>query len=154
MSHNFSQSVHVTLAPGTTLGEALRVFDQTGADSLAVLDRGKYVGAVNKLDMARYAPSPATTLSKWEMGYLLEEVTLQSEKLVRAVPVVEFKWDPRHKLEALLNADAGAVAVMSDGQFSHLESWQELCKLMLDAPQRETTKQRELVQPKEFALSV
>jgi len=153
MTRDLTRAVHVTLTPETSLGEALRVFDQTKVEALAVLNRGKYVGVVSRNDVVRYAPSPASTLSKWEMSGLLENISIHSQKLITELPRVDYKWEVRHKLDALLESDSEAVAVMNDGQFSHIESWKDLCGKLMREPQRAATYEVELMQPKDFALS-
>jgi len=51
--------------------------DAHGIRRLPVVDRGKLVGMVSKERITRTAPSPATSLSVWEINYLLAKMTVK-----------------------------------------------------------------------------
>lgn len=44
---------------------------------LLVVDGGKLVGIVTDRDLMKVSPSPATTLSKYELNYILEKLSLK-----------------------------------------------------------------------------
>ena len=126
MSQNYSHLVNVTLTPQTSIGEVLRVFDQTDAIALAVLDRGRFHGVVTRESALKYSPSPANSLSQWELNFMLEEMKLADTKLISEASHVDYKWNTQHKVTALLDSHAPVVAVMNENQFSHLENWRDL----------------------------
>jgi acetoin utilization protein AcuB len=57
--------------------EARKIMDAHGIRRLPVVDRGKLVGMVSKERITRTAPSPATSLSVWEINYLLAKMTVK-----------------------------------------------------------------------------
>jgi len=57
--------------------EARKIMDAHGVRRLPVVDRGKLVGMVSKERITRTAPSPATSLSVWEINYLLAKMTVK-----------------------------------------------------------------------------
>jgi acetoin utilization protein AcuB len=62
----------VTVTPDTTFQDALTLMKDRGFRRLPVInDHGKLVGIVAERDLLHAAPSPATSLSVWEVNYLL-----------------------------------------------------------------------------------
>jgi len=67
----------VTVPSDTPIMEARKIMDAHNIRRLPVLDRGKLVGIVSKERITRTAPSPATSLSVWEINYLLAKMTVK-----------------------------------------------------------------------------
>lgn len=75
----------ITITPDTTLPEAHRIMTHEEIRRLPVVDRdGKLVGIVTLGDIRAAEPSPATSLSIWEMNYLLS--TLKVAKIMTPDP--------------------------------------------------------------------
>ncbi|MCJ7515398.1 MAG: CBS domain-containing protein [Dehalococcoidia bacterium] len=66
-----------TVSGDTPIMEARKIMDAHGVRRLPVVDRGKLVGMVSKERITRSAPSPATSLSVWEINYLLAKMTVK-----------------------------------------------------------------------------
>ena len=67
----------VTISPDTTLPDAHRLMDEKGIRRLPVLKDGKLVGIVTRGDVRGAEPSGATTLSIWELHYLLAKLKIK-----------------------------------------------------------------------------
>jgi len=67
----------VTVSSDTPIMEARKIMDAHGIRRLPVVDKGKLVGMVSKERITRTAPSPATSLSVWEINYLLAKMTVK-----------------------------------------------------------------------------
>ncbi len=67
----------VTVSSDTPIMEARKIMDAHNIRRLPVVDRGKLVGMVSKERITRTAPSPATSLSVWEINYLLAKMTVK-----------------------------------------------------------------------------
>jgi len=67
----------VTVPSDTPIMEARKIMDAHNIRRLPVVDRGKLVGMVSKERITRTAPSPATSLSVWEINYLLAKMTVK-----------------------------------------------------------------------------
>ena len=67
----------VTISSDMPIMEARKIMDAHGIRRLPVVDRGKLVGMVSKERITRTAPSPATSLSVWEINYLLAKMTVK-----------------------------------------------------------------------------
>lgn len=67
----------VTITPDTPVPEALSMMKREHIRRLPVMDRGELVGIVSDKDLYNATPSPATTLSVWEMSYLLAKLPVK-----------------------------------------------------------------------------
>jgi acetoin utilization protein AcuB len=82
----------VTVTPETPILEAQDMMKKHSIRRLPVVSkRGKLVGIVTKSDIQEAGPSDATTLSIWELNYLLarttvEQIMIQAEDLITVGP--------------------------------------------------------------------
>lgn len=69
----------VTITPETTLPEAHKIMITEEIRRLPVVDKdGRIVGIVTIGDVRSAEPSPVTTLSVWEMNYLLSSLKVET----------------------------------------------------------------------------
>ena len=66
----------ITATPRTTLPEANRIMKERRVRRLPVVEDGRVVGMLTSGDLREAAPSMATSLSVFELNYLLEKVTV------------------------------------------------------------------------------
>ncbi|HAR68289.1 MAG TPA: acetoin dehydrogenase [Thermus scotoductus] len=104
----------LTVAPDTPVLEAINLLKSKGFRRLPVVKGGKLVGLVTDKDLKDAMPSKATTLSVWEMNYLLSKLTVQE---VMAKPVITVEADAPLEKAALLMEEKkiGGLPVM-DGE--------------------------------------
>jgi acetoin utilization protein AcuB len=80
----------VTIAPETPFQDALKVMHDHQFRRLPVLDKaGRLVGIVSERDLMYASPSPATSLSVWELNYLLSKLQverLMTKKVITTTP--------------------------------------------------------------------
>lgn len=75
----------ITITPDTSLNDALRIMREEKVRRLPVLDKkGKLVGIVLEKDLLYASPSPATSLSVYEMNYLISKIKV-SDLMTRDV---------------------------------------------------------------------
>jgi acetoin utilization protein AcuB len=67
----------LTVSPETPVLEALRLLKERGFRRLPVVEGSKLIGIVTDKDLKEAMPSKATTLSVWEMSYLLAKLTVR-----------------------------------------------------------------------------
>ena len=67
----------VTIPSNTPVLEARKIMETHGFRRLPVVDKGKLVGMITKNITRRTAPSGATSLSVWEIGYLIAKMTVK-----------------------------------------------------------------------------
>ena len=74
----------ITVEPTTPVNEAAKLMKRRNIRRLPVVEKGSLVGIISDRDIMRVAPSPATTLSKFEIMSLLDKITV-SEIMARDV---------------------------------------------------------------------
>jgi len=67
----------VSIPSNTSVSDAKKIMDAHKIRRLPVVDRGKLVGIVTERRLEAYTPSKATSLSVWEIGYLLGNTTVK-----------------------------------------------------------------------------
>ena len=82
---NWMTAEVVTVSPDTTLPEAHRLMTSYAVRRLPVVKNNRLVGIVTLGDVREAEPSDATSLSVWEMNYLLSQ--LKIEKVMTQNPV-------------------------------------------------------------------
>ncbi len=76
----------ITITPTTSFPEGFRIMRERGIRHLPVVDEGgKLIGVVTQTDLLHASPSTATTLSVFEMSYLLANLHVRE---VMSSPVI------------------------------------------------------------------
>jgi acetoin utilization protein AcuB len=105
----------VTVTSDMPIMEARKIMDAHGVRRLPVVDKGKMVGMVSKERITRTAPSPATSLSVWEINYLLAKMTVKEVMSKDPVTV-----DPEMSVEAAIalaqKKGVGALPVLENNK--------------------------------------
>jgi acetoin utilization protein AcuB len=66
-----------TVEPDTLMLDAQKIMKENGIRRLPVVDKGKLVGILTKHDILEANPSPATSLSVYELNYLLAKMKVR-----------------------------------------------------------------------------
>lgn len=79
----------ITVTPDVKVDEAALLMKKHKIRRLPVIDRGKVIGIFSDRDVMKVAPSPATTLSKFEINSLLAKIEVREimSKTVRTIHV-------------------------------------------------------------------
>jgi acetoin utilization protein AcuB len=75
----------ISISPDTTLPEAHRMMTANQIRRLPVIQEGRLVGIVTRGDIRGAEPSGATSLSIWELNYLISN--LKIEKIMTRSPI-------------------------------------------------------------------
>lgn len=79
----------ITTSPEMPIAEALNLMKSKNIRRLPVVKNGKLVGIVSDKDLLHASPSQATSLSIWEMNYLLSKVTVEKVMTSEVLTVSE-----------------------------------------------------------------
>jgi len=101
----------ITLPPDISIFEARRLMDDARIRHVLVTLGGDLLGIVTDRDIRLNMPSPATTLSVWELNYLLARLTV-GEVMTKSVIVVDPQRDAREAATILLSEKIGALPVL------------------------------------------
>ena len=101
----------ISVPPDTPVLEARRIMQARAIRHLLVVEHGRLVGIITDRDIRLNMPSPATTLSVWEVNYLLARLTV-GEVMTKSVIVVEPDRDAHEAAALLISEKIGALPVM------------------------------------------
>jgi acetoin utilization protein AcuB len=105
----------VTITPKTSLSEAHRLMKQKKVRRLPVVEQGRLVGIVALSDVLEAEPSGATTLSIYELNYLLAELKvdkIMKHNVITVLPTATI----RDAASIMLEHKIGGLPVVEDGK--------------------------------------
>ena len=122
----------IVATPDLPVPEALHLMRQEHIRRMPVVDKsGRLVGIVSDRDLLLASPSPATSLSAWEITYLLGKITVHDVMTKKVITVTE---DTPLEDAARIMADSkiGGLPVVRDGALVGIITETDLFKLFLE----------------------
>ena len=122
----------VTILETASIDDGLHLMRERKVRRLPVLDSGgKMVGIVSDKDLLHAAPSPATSLSVYELHYLLARLTI---KQVMASPVITVSADTPVEEAARIMADnkIGGLPVVEGDNLVGIITETDIFKVLLE----------------------
>jgi len=122
----------VTITSDVSVTDALRLMRERKIRRLPVLDsHGKLVGIVSDQDLLYASPSPVSSLSVWEMNYLLARLKVEEVMTRKVITVTE---DTPLEEAARIMADnkIGGLPVMRDDKLVGIVTETDLFKIFLE----------------------
>ena len=104
----------ITTGPDTLVVEARQLMSNRRIRHLLVTDGPKLLGIITDRDMRLNLPSPATSLSVWEINYVLARMTVASV-MTKSVVTVEPSRDAQVAAHLMLDHKIGALPVVEAG---------------------------------------
>jgi acetoin utilization protein AcuB len=121
-----------TVTADVHIDEALKVMRDNQVRRLPVVDKnGRLVGIVSEMDLLYASPSPATSLSVYEIHYLMARLTVQD---VMTKEVISIKEDTPLEEAARIMVDnkIGGLPVVRDGTLVGIITETDLFKIFLE----------------------
>ncbi len=121
----------ISIPSDMPINEAINLMRTRQIRRTPVVKDGKLVGIVSDKDLLNASPSPATSLSVWEMNYLLSKITVKDVMTARVLTVQE---DTPIEEAARIMADnkIGGMPVMRDQQVVGIITETDLFKILLE----------------------
>jgi acetoin utilization protein AcuB len=121
-----------TITPDTNVSEALNLMQEYSVRRFPVLDkRGHLVGIVLEKDLLYASPSPATSLSVYEIGYLLSK--LKVEKVMsRDVITVAADAPLEEAARIMIDNKIGGLPVMEGQKLVGIITETDIFKVLLE----------------------
>lgn len=121
----------ISVSPETPIHDALVMFKKEHIRRAPVMKDGKMVGIISEHDLINASPSPVSTLSVWEMNYLLSKITVKG---VMTKKVMTVKKDTPIEEAARIMADnkLGGLPVVDDGKVVGMITETDLFKIFLE----------------------
>ncbi len=122
----------ITISQETPVTEALTFMRQNRIRRLPVLDRhGRLVGIVSEKDLLYVSPSPATTLSVYEIGYLLSKIRVE-EIMTRDVITVTPDTPIEQAARIMVDNKIGGLPVVDEGALVGIITETDIFKVLLE----------------------
>ena len=122
----------ITVRPDLSLHDALRLMHDEKVRRLPVVDReGKLVGIVLEKDLLYASPSPATSLSVYELNYLVSRISVES-LMTRDVVTVDEECSLEEAARIMADNNIGGLPVMRDGTLVGMITESDLFKVFLE----------------------
>ena len=102
----------VTVGPETPVLDALKLLNDHGFRRLPVVEAGMLIGITTRKDLRDAVPSKATTLSVWELNYLLSKLTV-AEMMARPVVTASEHEDMEDAALRMQEHQVGGLPVLN-----------------------------------------
>jgi acetoin utilization protein AcuB len=105
----------ITTGPETSMLEARRLMNDKRIRHLLVTDGPKLLGIVTDRDIRLNLPSPATSLSVWEINYQIARMSVASV-MTNGPIIVSPRQDAKEAAVLMLDHKIGALPVVDGGK--------------------------------------
>jgi acetoin utilization protein AcuB len=122
----------ITAGPDTLVVEARQLMSNRRIRHLLVTDGPKLLGVISDRDMRLNLPSPATSLSVWEINYVLARMTVASV-MTKSVVTVESGRDALVAAHLMLDHKIGALPVVEAGSVVGIITETDLLRAFVQA---------------------
>lgn len=124
----------MTITPQTTLPEAQRIMLECKLRRLPVLKGDKLVGIVTLGDIREAKPSDATTLSIYELNYLLDQLTAKDFMTPNPITIApDAKIAEAARL--MFEQKVGGLPVVENDRLVGIITETDLCRLLMMQPE-------------------
>lgn len=130
VSERMSRPV-ITVTPETPVHDALAMFKKEHIRRAPVVQDGRIVGIVSASDLMNASPSPVTSLSVWEMNYLISKVTVK-QVMSRKVITVDVNTPIEEAARIMADKKLGGLPVMRSGKLVGIITETDLFKSFLE----------------------
>ncbi len=105
----------ISIAPETPIHDALALFKKEHIRRAPVIKDSKLVGIISETDLLNASPSPVSSLSIWEMNYLLSKITVK-QVMTRKVMTVDEDTPIEEAARIMADNKIGGLPVMRSGK--------------------------------------
>ncbi len=122
----------ITVNPDMPMQEALNLMHEEKVRRLPVVAQGgKLVGIIAERDLLHASPSDATTLSVWEMNYLLSKIKVEN-LMTRQVVTVTADTPLEDAARIMADNRVGGLPVIRDSELVGIITETDLFKVFLE----------------------
>lgn len=121
----------IVIPPDMSVSEALTLFKKERIRRAPIVKDDKLVGIVSEKDLFNASPSPATTLSVWEMSYLLSKLTV-AEVMTKNVRTVTKDTPIEEAARIMADNKIGGLPVVEGSRVVGIITETNLFKMFLE----------------------
>ncbi|MCX6059623.1 MAG: CBS and ACT domain-containing protein [Chloroflexi bacterium] len=121
----------ISVTPEAPIHDVLVMFKKEHIRRAPVMKDGKLVGIVSQRDLLNASPSPVTSLSVWEMNYLISKVTVK-QVMSKKVKTIDTDTPIEEAARIMADSKIGGMPVMRSGQVVGIITETDLFKILLE----------------------
>lgn len=121
----------IPVSPETSVHDALAMFRKEHIRRAPVIKDGKLVGIVSEGDLINASPSPVTSLSIWEMNYLLSKVTVK-QVMSKKVLTIDENTPIEEAARIMADSKFGGIPITRSGKVVGIITETDLFKILLE----------------------
>jgi acetoin utilization protein AcuB len=121
----------ISVTPDVPIHDVLVMFKKEHIRRAPVMKDGKLVGIVSQHDLLNASPSPVTSLSVWEMNYLISKVTVK-QVMSKKVKTIDINTPIEEAARIMADSKIGGMPVMRSGQVVGVITETDLFKTFLE----------------------
>lgn len=121
----------ISVTPDVPIHDALVMFKKEHIRRAPVMKDGKLVGIVSERDLLNASPSPVTSLSVWEMNYLMSKVTVK-QVMSKKVKTIDIDTPIEEAARIMADSKFGGMPVVRSGQVVGMITETDLFKIFLE----------------------
>ncbi len=121
----------ISVTPETPIHDALVMFKKEHIRRAPVIKDGKLVGIVSQGDLLNASPSPVSSLSVWEMNYLISKVTVK-QVMTKKVKSIDVNTPIEEAARIMADSKIGGMPVMRSGVIAGMITETDLFKILLE----------------------
>ncbi len=121
----------ITFEPDLPIMQAIDLMKKNRIRRAPVVKNGKLVGIISEGDLLNAAPSDATSLSVWELNYLLAKIKVQ-EIMTKDVITIDEDTPIEEAAYLMDEKKIGGLPVMANGQLVGLITETDLFRIFLE----------------------
>ena len=121
----------ITVTPETPVHDALAMFKKEHIRRAPVIKDGKMIGIVSERDLLNASPSPVTSLSVWEMNYLISKVTVK-QVMSKKIITVDVNTPIEEAARIMADKKLGGLPVMRSDKLVGIITETDLFKIFLE----------------------
>jgi acetoin utilization protein AcuB len=121
----------ITLEPKTPVSDALMLFREKRIRRAPVISHHRLVGIVAERDLLFASPSPVSSLSVWELNYLLSKLTVD-EVMTRQVITVTEDTPIEEAARVMADRRVGGLPVMRGHEVVGIITETDLFRILLE----------------------
>ncbi len=121
----------ISIQPDMPVQDALALFRKEHIRRAPVIKDGKLVGIVSDKDLLNASPSPVTSLSVWEINYLISKIKV-AEVMTRKVITVKIDTPIEEAARVMADNKFGGLPVVDGGRVVGIITETDLFKIFLE----------------------
>lgn len=121
----------ISIQPDMPVQDALALFRKEHIRRAPVIKDGKLVGIVSDKDLLNASPSPVTSLSVWEINYLISKIKV-AEVMTRKVITVKTDTPIEEAARVMADNKFGGLPVVDGGRVVGIITETDLFKIFLE----------------------